>query len=413
LGTTKKELILALIIALCVTLVVFLLSSRFINQKVEEKRIKMEQIVETLNERLESILLQQSTNLKLLTTTFTHDIDSQGMLKEADIAYYREIFAQGYHYFRDLQVLRAHEVKVNIPTGKTHIFTGPAKGRQGELILTGFHPIYAPHEARVWGYLKVDLSLKAILEEMQIGQLMTGLAYYLSSGGEVFYGDGQLVEGTSYTISYSSLYWTLFVKSTRALTLFAIVILRFILPLLIGVVSLFLSKNFLEFRRRAHVDDMTGIMNKSNFMKLLEGDLLQCYKSGDRVAIGIIDIDDFKDINDHWGHLDGDQVLKTLVNTIGQSIGRNDTLARFGGDEFAVIMRNLDGEEDYYSLAKKLFAAIETLEVSIGKKTINVKSSMGVAISGIDGLDAYTLLSRADSALYSAKSNGKNKLVFS
>ncbi len=408
----ERELVAAIIVAVVVTLLVFLIANRFIvgsNNKIIERSAKS---VEDVYERLESLLLQQSTTLRLLTTTFTHDLELYGELSDGSLAYYSEIMGQGYRYYKRFEIVMLEEATTEIPIGETHLFRGPLE-EGGELFIVGIHPIYVPQSNAVWGYLKLYLSLEHILEEIRIKNFLSDYRYSLSSGGELFYGEASLSETQTFTIGTLGLVWSLNLKIPPPMGLFVTLLLRVFLPLLLGLIVFLVGRNFFIYRQRAHSDDMTGILNKSNFMRLLSVELQQCYRSGERIALAIIDIDDFKAINEQWGHIDGDKVLMTLVKAIQEAVGKDDTIARFGGDEFAVIFRDSGGEEDYYGVATEFFAAIESIDVPLSRTTLTIKSSMGMAVSGIDGLEADVLLTSADNALYEAKTSGKNRLVFS
>lgn len=410
---TKRELIGAIIVALLVVLLTFLIANHIIvdrNNQIVEKSAKS---VEDVEERLEALLLQQAATLRILTTTFTHDLELYGELSSTSLTYYSEILGQSYLYYKGMDVVMVEEATTTIPVGETHLFSGPLKGEGGELLIVGVHPIYAPQANQVWGYLKIYFNLEQILEETRIKKVLSDYPHSLASGGETFYGNSSLGETTPYAITYSGLEWTLTLEGPSSIGLFATLMLRVIFPLILGGLTLLFTRNFFIYRRRAHSDDMTGILNKTNFMRLLDAELQHCYRSGQRIALAIIDIDDFKAINDEWGHIDGDRVLMALVMAIEEAVGKEDTVARFGGDEFAVIFRSLEGEEDYYGVAKRVFDAIESIDVPLSRTILTVKSSMGMAISGIDGLTAPILLTSADTALYSAKTSGKNRLIFS
>jgi diguanylate cyclase (GGDEF)-like protein len=158
---------------------------------------------------------------------------------------------------------------------------------------------------------------------------------------------------------------------------------------------------------------MTGVLNKTEFMRLLQIELAQCNKTGSRIALALLDIDNFKSINDCYGHTEGDRALLALVHAISHTIHRQDVLGRFGGDEFAILFQNMGMESAPYLAAKRVFKAIGDLELEVGSEQVKIQVSMGVAISGIDGSDAQTLFQQADAALYIAKANGKNMLAFS
>jgi diguanylate cyclase (GGDEF)-like protein len=132
-----------------------------------------------------------------------------------------------------------------------------------------------------------------------------------------------------------------------------------------------------------------------------------------RFALALLDIDDFKHVNDVYGHLEGDRALLTLVNRISQTVRSGDMVCRFGGDEFIILFKHMDHDAAPRMAASRVFNTIGTLPMTIGLETVQIKTSMGVAVYGIDGTDPDTLLKKADALLYRAKEQGKNKLVFS
>jgi diguanylate cyclase (GGDEF)-like protein len=139
----------------------------------------------------------------------------------------------------------------------------------------------------------------------------------------------------------------------------------------------------------------------------------QYYKTGTRIALALLDIDNFKSINDQFGHAEGDRALLALVQRITQTVQPYDVVGRLGGDEFAILFCNLTTETAPYIASKRVFRELENLTIEGASTPIHIQTSMGVAIAGIDALDVHGLLKQADTALYTAKANGKNMLAFS
>jgi diguanylate cyclase (GGDEF)-like protein len=165
-----------------------------------------------------------------------------------------------------------------------------------------------------------------------------------------------------------------------------------------------------ELLRLALHDDLTGLANR----KLLRDRLLQavarCRRQGSRAALLLIDIDDFKLVNDSFGHAQGDGLLRELASRLKQAVRDVDTVARIGGDEFVVVM-DLTREDALLALAQRL---VDTLQqpLTLGDETIVPTASIGIAIAPDDGEDPDLLLRRADTAMYSAKADGKNRYRF-
>lgn len=153
----------------------------------------------------------------------------------------------------------------------------------------------------------------------------------------------------------------------------------------------------------SETDPLTNIMNRRKFEELLENLLLRAQRTALPLAIIIIDIDDFKLINDKHGHQTGDQVLVDLAHSLKRLTRNNDHLVRYGGEEFVIICDD-SGLDGAIHLAEKLRTDIEIHDFSeIGQVTI----SLGVAELREDD-DSTSLFKRADDKLYEAKSSGKN-----
>jgi len=157
----------------------------------------------------------------------------------------------------------------------------------------------------------------------------------------------------------------------------------------------------------SETDPLTNIMNRRKFEELLEGLLLRAQRTSLPLTIMIIDIDNFKHVNDKHGHQVGDSVLVEIAKLLSGSIRKHDHLLRYGGEEFVIVSADsdLDGVR---KMAEKIRADVEQYQFSnIDKITI----SIGLAELGSDD-DSVLLLKRADEKLYEAKANGKNCVCF-
>ena len=124
-----------------------------------------------------------------------------------------------------------------------------------------------------------------------------------------------------------------------------------------------------------------------------------------------LDIDGFKEINDRFGHSAGDEVLKEVGQRLLACIRDTDTVARRGGDEFLVIASELHGPEGAALIAEKILAAL-SLPFHVGGAPAALSASIGIAFYPQDGLDADSLLGKADEAMYQVKRSGKNRYAF-
>jgi diguanylate cyclase (GGDEF)-like protein len=168
----------------------------------------------------------------------------------------------------------------------------------------------------------------------------------------------------------------------------------------------------IQVSRQAITDDLTGLANHGHFQELLGAEVEQVRRYHHPLGLIMMDIDDFKSINDTYGHQQGDLVLKRVARVLADSSREVDYPARYGGEELAVILphTDLDGA---HAIAERIRMAIETLRVPRidNQGMLKITASLGVATS-TDG-DKDALIAQADAALYEAKRKGKNRTVCS
>ncbi len=157
----------------------------------------------------------------------------------------------------------------------------------------------------------------------------------------------------------------------------------------------------------AYHDALTGLPNRLFFLNVVQLALANARRGNYRLALLFLDLDAFKPVNDRLGHRAGDKLLSIIAERLRSSIRRQDTVARFGGDEFAILLGDLADRALASSLAAKVLEAI-TQPFALEGKTINVGASIGVSIFPDDGDDTKTLLTCADRAMYEAKRHGGN-----
>src|SRR5437867_2333610 len=162
-----------------------------------------------------------------------------------------------------------------------------------------------------------------------------------------------------------------------------------------------------EMEHLAYHDAPTGLPNRPLFMDRLIMALAQAGRSNQKLAVFFLDLDRFKDINDSLGHSTGDGLLKAVAERIRRCVREGDTVARFGGDEFTLLIPRIDHVEDAAKIAQKI---LETLKIpfSISDHELFVTTSVGISIYPNDGGDPETLVRNADSAMYRAKDQGRD-----
>ena len=149
-------------------------------------------------------------------------------------------------------------------------------------------------------------------------------------------------------------------------------------------------------------DPLTDLPNRMLLRDRLEQSLISAAQTGNPVALLILDIDRFKDVNDTLGHHSGDRLLKQIAVRLREVVFATDTLARLGGDEFAVLLSSLTDENDIYPILQKIQRVFAT-PFTLNKMSLDVQSSIGVALAPNHGRDVESLLQRADIAMYVAK----------
>ncbi len=158
---------------------------------------------------------------------------------------------------------------------------------------------------------------------------------------------------------------------------------------------------------RARIDGLTGLHNRALFDERLEAELSQARRYGGQLSCMMMDIDHFKKVNDTYGHIVGDEVLRHVASTLSRRCRREDIVCRYGGEEFAVLTPNV-GLNGAITLAEDIRQLIGSLELRSAGQTISVTCSFGVAEFGVD--QTIPLAERADEALYFAKHSGRNRV---
>ncbi|MAL98223.1 MAG: hypothetical protein CL583_07195 [Alteromonadaceae bacterium] len=166
-----------------------------------------------------------------------------------------------------------------------------------------------------------------------------------------------------------------------------------------------------ELHRSAFYDKLTGTANRSLFLDRLKHVIDRSQRYGESYAAMIMDMDNFKTVNDSYGHLTGDKLLAAFAQRVQQQLRPVDTCARFGGDEFIVLLEEAASREDVGYIAERIQAAVELPFVFDGLE-LRVGSSMGITMGDSRYKTTHEVLRDADMALYEAKNQGKNRSIF-
>ena len=160
----------------------------------------------------------------------------------------------------------------------------------------------------------------------------------------------------------------------------------------------------------AHTDAITGVNNRHAFNERLAAELELARSTDQRVALVYIDLDNFKTLNDTFGHAAGDGLLRQVASRLQSVMRRSDSISRMGGDEFAVILRQNMDDEALSQYGERIISVFELPYTEAGQQ-VNVTCSAGIASFPDDAPDMDALVSNADTAMYRAKEAGRNRVM--
>jgi len=183
--------------------------------------------------------------------------------------------------------------------------------------------------------------------------------------------------------------------------------------IIVGVVRDITNSKESELRllKMARYDTLTGLPNRNLFYTSLQMGLTQAAQSGGQLAVVTVDLDDFKHVNETWGHLIGDQMLVELSQRLSDCLNVNDTLGRMDGDEFALIVLIRDGPADSVQMVARIREALRT-PCHLEGHDMLMTASMGIALYPDDGEEAHVLIKRANTAMNRAKQVGRDTFRF-
>lgn len=166
-----------------------------------------------------------------------------------------------------------------------------------------------------------------------------------------------------------------------------------------------------KIKELAYYDTLTGIPNRNTFLLKVDNIIDQYIENNKLGAIFFIDLDDFKKINDSLGHDIGDKLLIAISAKISDILSENETLCRFGGDEFLLLKQNVHDQVQLVQFSKKLLNLFESNFLLDGKQVF-ITCSVGICVFPLNGKDKNAILKNADTAMYKAKEKGKNRYEF-
>jgi diguanylate cyclase (GGDEF)-like protein len=166
-----------------------------------------------------------------------------------------------------------------------------------------------------------------------------------------------------------------------------------------------------DLQQLALHDPLTDLPNRALLDDRLAKAIAAAKRTGRRLAVLFLDVDRFKQINDVWGHAVGDELLRSVAGRLLASVRRADTVSRHGGDEFVLLLTEIDQPQHAADRAHELMSAV-TMPHQGGGHKIDITVSIGVSVYPDDGLEAAILLQAADAAMYQAKDRGRNTCQF-
>lgn len=172
----------------------------------------------------------------------------------------------------------------------------------------------------------------------------------------------------------------------------------------IGSQARSLELDFERMRHCAYHDALTGLPNRSLLLDRLDRALAHAARHGGHVALLMLDVDDFKLVNDRFGHAVGDRILQGVASRLQMATRDADTICRYGGDEFVVLIPDADGREGPAIVARKIQSCLAA-PLRVDGHAIALSACIGLAVYPEDGIAAMHLLQRADAAMYGAKDN--------
>lgn len=197
-------------------------------------------------------------------------------------------------------------------------------------------------------------------------------------------------------------------QEARSTRLYALLLLAALTLLVLWLVRV--KRLQLRFREMARRDGLTGILNHQHFMQAAEAAVAEQGRSSGNVALALIDLDHFKQINDTHGHVTGDQALRHIVSVVQAWLRPGDLFGRLGGEEFGLLLTGC-AHDECVALAEHIREAVASTPLRLEGEPVVVTASIGMAFTEQVGFELPRLFHHADAALYAAKRTGRNRVI--
>ena len=235
----------------------------------------------------------------------------------------------------------------------------------------------------------------------------------VAMGGPRFMVSGFVVSLLGAVLAYFTVD-TAFNADLSQLQIAACLPLLVLYPLSLGYVcyltAIKLTEQKKQLRQMSKTDHLTGLANRAALNELLDASFDRSRSGLERSALGLIDVDGFKQINDTYGHTAGDQTLQKISDIMRACVREQDTVGRYGGDEFCVILRNVTKSEAFTIFERMRSLAEQNMIILGGEKKSTL--SIGAAMHSAQASTSALWIHLADKAMYEAKNHGRNKVVF-
>lgn len=268
-----------------------------------------------------------------------------------------------------------------------------------------------------WLYFALNNHLNEMVEIGQVFAALVAASVYVMGNQTLFRLADVLINDATWRESGLWMADNLWAEFVMAYLGYVVAVLWFVNPVMIlpmfGVLVLIQKALMLpKLKHEAQTDSKTGLLNIRYFNRLVADALVRAKQTERSFAVIMADLDFLRRINNNYGHLAGDMVLVGVSRIIQRSVRHEDAVARFGGEEFAVLLPDID-QEEAYAVAERIRAAIEEswFEVPTSQAPIKTTMSLGVASFPSDAMTVTDLIHQADVAVYQAKMEGRNRIV--